>query len=125
MSYVYHALAIAAGGAAGAVLRWVVGLACLRLFGPHFPVGTMLINLSGSFLLGWFVGMVAARPAIPDAVRLALATGVLGAYTTFSTFMLESVALWDSGSVLRAVANVVGSIVLGLVALRLGMLMAG
>jgi len=121
----FDGLAIAAGGAAGAVCRWMVGLACGRLFGTRFPVGTMVINLTGSFFLGWFATLAAGRLTVSDTARLAIAVGFVGAYTTFSTFMFESIALWDNGALFKAMLNLVASIVLGLSAVRLGMALAG
>lgn len=125
MKLIFDGLAIAAGGAVGAVFRWGVGLACGRLLGTRFPVGTMIINLTGSFFLGWFATIAAGRLTVSDTTRLAIAVGFVGAYTTFSTFMFESNALWDNGALFKAALNLVASIVLGLIAVRLGIALAG
>lgn len=125
MKLIFDGLAIAAGGAAGAVCRWLVGLGCGQLFGPRFPIGTMVVNLSGSFFLGWFITLAAGRLTISDTARLGIAVGFVGAYTTFSTYMFESNALWDNGALIKASLNLIASIVLGLVAVRLGVTMAG
>jgi CrcB protein len=116
---------VALGGALGAVARYGVARWCGRMFGTSFPVGTFLINISGSFLLGFVATLLALR-TIPhsDAVRLGVAVGFLGAYTTFSTFEYESDNLLRDGEWLYAAANVLGSVVAGLVAVRLGIALA-
>ncbi len=118
------ALAIAAGGAAGSLCRWGAGVAGGRLW-PRFPAGTLFVNLTGSFLLGWFLVVSTERVGFPPALRLAVAVGFIGAYTTFSTFMYESNALWDDGAFLKAGANLLLSVALGLLAVRLGIWAAG
>ena len=75
-----------------------------------------MINLTGSFFLGWFL----TRGQWSNTMLLGTAVGFVGAYTTFSTFMFETSALWDNGAFIRATINLVGSIVLGLIAVRLG-----
>jgi fluoride exporter len=109
------------GGNARFILaRWVGGMIDAR-----FPLGTFLINVSGSFVLGLIGGLIAQR-AIPnaDAVRLALGVGFCGGFTTFSTFEFETNALLEDGVWLTAVMNVVLSLVAGLVAVRLGLVAA-
>jgi CrcB protein len=116
-------LAVGCAGFFGAIARLLIGMAVgARLAG--FPLGTLVINLSGSFFLGWFYGFTASRIGFSDTWRLAVGTGLLGAYTTFSTFMYESDALMRQGAWLKASGNIVGSVVLGLLALRLGAYMA-
>ncbi len=107
------------GGNARFILsRWVGGV-----IDGRFPLGTFLVNVSGSFLLG-LIGALLAQRAIPnaDAVRLALGVGFCGGFTTFSTFELETNALLEDGVWLTAILNVVLSLFAGLVALRLGLL---
>lgn len=118
-------LAVGAAGSAGSVARYLVGVLCGRLFGHAFPVGTLVINLTGSLFLGWFLAMMENRPILTDTFRLAIATGFVGAYTTFSTFAFESNSLIESGSNGKALVNLVGSVVLGLLAVRLGIWLAG
>src|SRR5213078_2387051 len=96
-----------------------VALLCNSYF-SQFPVGTMVINLSGSFLLGWFATIFVERLAIRDTLALAIATGFVGAYTTFSTWMWESDKLAKDGELTKAIVNLAGSLVLGLIAIRLG-----
>jgi CrcB protein len=110
-------LAVAGAGALGAVARLWVGLACARAFGRGFPTGTLIVNLTGSFFLGF---VIAALPNRSETMRLALAVGFLGAYTTFSTLIYESNALLQ-GSPIKAILNLLGSILLGLLAIRLGL----
>jgi CrcB protein len=100
--------------------RWVGGLVDAR-----FPLGTFLVNVSGSFVLGVIGGLLAAR-AVPhaDAIRLALGVGFCGGFTTFSTFELETHALLEDGLWLTAVMNAALSVVAGLVAVRLGIVAA-
>src|SRR5436305_1038481 len=97
--------AVAGAGAAGAMARLAVGNLCGRLFGPAFPVGTMVINVSGSLFLGWFYAVAGSRLMISESMRLAIAVGFVGAFTTFSTFMYESNALLKDGAMLKAGGN--------------------
>ena len=120
MKILIHCLAVGAGGFLGALCRMGIAAAAARLFGRGFPVGTLLINVSGSFVLGWFLARVARGWPVPEAVQLAVTVGFLGAYTTFSTFMHETDALARGGAGARAVLYLIGSIVLGLIAVRLG-----
>ena len=117
-----EALWIGLGGCAGALTRyWLASAIGARVATP-FPLGTLVINLTGSFLLGLLVGLLDGRIASP-IIRLALATGFLGAYTTFSTFTFETIRLLEEGSLLLASLNVVGSVVLGLGAVLGGLLL--
>jgi CrcB protein len=109
------------GGFAGAVLRWVVDGWVAERNPSAFPFGTLVINLTGSFALGVLFAWVIERNVLPADVRLPLMVGFLGAYTTFSTFMLESWRLVETGSVGLAIANLAGSVGLGLVAVVLGL----
>ena len=95
------------------------------MFDTTFPLGTFVINVSGSFLLG-VLGTVVVQKVMPGAesMRLALGVGFLGAYTTFSTFEFETHALIDDGSWLAAATNMFGSLFIGLVAVRAGIVLA-
>ena len=84
-----HLLYVALGGAIGAGGRHLVGLATLRLFGSSFPWGTLAVNVIGSFLIGVLIETLALKVSAPAGVRLFLATGVLGGFTTFSAFDLR------------------------------------
>jgi fluoride exporter len=114
--------AIGAAGFVGAVLRVVVATLFGRL-NVLFPIGTMVINVSGSLFLGWFLTYVGSR-TVSDTVRLAIGAGFVGAYTTFSTFMFETNRLADQGAGLEAIMNLLGSLILGILAVRLGMMLA-
>ena len=117
-----NCLVVGAAGSVGALCRFGVASASVRLFGRAFPFGTLIVNLTGSFLIGWFFAWSGHRSGTSDALRLAVVTGFLGAYTTFSAFAYESDALLRDGATARATVNVVGSVVLGLLAVRLGAL---
>lgn len=106
---------VALAGAAGAVLRFVVDGHVLARSGGRLPWGTALVNLSGAFVLGIIAG---AAPG--HAFTLIVGTGFLGAYTTFSTWMLESLLLGESGRINAAVVNVAGQLVVGLAVAALG-----
>lgn len=113
------------GGFVGANVRYIVTNVARKLLGVGFPFGTFFINVSGSFLLGVILTAISER-VLPrsDEIRLATAVGFLGAYTTFSTFELECHALLEDGEWAFALINMFGSLFLGLVAVRLGMVLA-
>jgi CrcB protein len=115
-------LLIGVGGFAGAIARYVVDGVVADRTGGGFPWGTLVINVSGSFLLGFLFALTAERAILPAEIRGPLMIGFLGAYTTFSTWMLESWGLIESGSYLPALANLGGSVVVGLVAVAAGLL---
>lgn len=110
-------LAVAAGGALGSLVRWQVG-AWTRMLWPAFPWGTLLVNVSGSFVIGCLAAYFTQRP-VDDWLRIGLMTGVLGGFTTFSAFSLDTLELWKAGA-LPALANVAANLVLGLAACALG-----
>jgi CrcB protein len=114
-------LLIGLGGFAGAISRYLVdGFVTDRTAGA-FPWGTLAVNLSGSFVLGLLFAMTAERAILPADIRGPVMIGFIGAYTTFSTFMLESWVLIENGSYMAAVANLGGSVLLGLVAVVTGL----
>jgi CrcB protein len=114
-------LLIGLGGFAGAISRYLVdGFVTDRTAGA-FPWGTLAVNLSGSFVLGLLFAMTAERAILPADIRGPVMIGFIGAYTTFSTFMLESWILIENGSYASAVANLGGSVLLGLVAVLAGL----
>jgi CrcB protein len=119
-----QALAIATGGALGALLRYWTSLAVHSKLGAGFPYGTLTVNVIGSLLMGflyvWFVDRLAMGPA----VRGFLFIGVLGAFTTFSTFSLETLNLIESGQPGKAILNVVISVIVCVTAAGLGVLAA-
>ena len=113
------------GGFIGANARFVVARLVGALFETRFPLGTFVINVSGSFLLG-VLGTLVAQKVMPnsESMRLALGVGFLGAFTTFSTFEFETHALFDDGSWLTATMNMFGSLFVGLLAVRAGIVVA-
>lgn len=114
-------LLIGLGGFAGAIARYLVdGLVSERTSGA-FPLGTLVINASGSFLLGLLFAMTAERAILPAEIRGPVLIGFIGAYTTFSTFMLESWRLVETGAIGLAALNLAGSTVLGLGAMVAGL----
>ena len=90
-------LAVAGGGALGAVARYLVYLGTVQLLGTHFPFATLIVNVVGSFCMGLLVALVAATWAPSPELRLFLMTGVLGSFTTFSTFSLDFATLYERG----------------------------
>ena len=115
-------LLVGLGGFAGAISRYLVdGLVSDRT-GGGFPWGTLVVNVTGSFLLGLLFAMTAERAILPAEIRGPVMIGFIGAYTTFSTYMLESWILIEGGAYLPALANLGGSIVIGLVAVAAGLI---
>ena len=114
-------LLVGLGGFGGAVLRWLVDGWVSERNPSAFPLGTFIVNLTGSFVLGVLFAWVIERNVLPPDVRLPLMVGFLGAYTTFSTLMLESWRLVEEGAYGLVMANLVGSVVLGLVAVVAGL----
>jgi CrcB protein len=119
-----NVLVVGLGGFLGAIARYGVGLAVARLWTTELPVGTFLINVSGSFVLGLFSTLATERLAIDPAWRLLVATGFVGAYTTFSTFEYETHRLVEVGAAAWAAVNVVASFLVGFLAVRVGVFLA-
>jgi CrcB protein len=117
-------LLVAIGGAIGASLRHFVNLASLRLVPSSFPWGTMAINIVGSLLMGIFVELLARRFNASNELRLFVATGILGGFTTFSAFSLDFAVLWQRGEMAPALFYAIGSVVLSILALFAGLWLA-
>jgi CrcB protein len=117
-------LAVAAGGALGAVARYAVALFVATFWKREFPLATLLINVSGSFILGFFSTFAAERSSIGPLWRLLVATGFVGAYTTFSTFEYETQRLAESGALWWGALNVLTSVAAGYAAVLLGVHLA-
>jgi len=115
-----QSLAIAAGGALGALLRYWVSTASHALLGGGFPFGTLLVNALGSLAMGFLAVLFLDRAALGPELRAAVLVGVLGSFTTFSTFSLETLSLLENGSRLKALANVAANLALCLLAVWLG-----
>lgn len=105
-------MAVAAGGAIGAVSRWLLASSIQRFAGGSFPWGTFAVNAIGSFALGFLFIWLIERSTAGELTRLAITVGFLGAFTTFSTFSLESIRLLEEGSLTLAFANIIGQVIL-------------
>lgn len=113
-------LLIGGAGFLGAVTRYSIAKLSTQLFGPAFPVGTLVINVTGSFVLGWILSVAGDRLMPSETMRLAVAVGFLGAYTTFSTFAFESDALLQDGQWVKSCCYIAASVGLALLAVRAG-----
>ncbi len=118
-------LVIGLGGFLGANARYVVASWAAQQFGTLFPYGTFIINMSGSFILAFFLAYLQERTFIHPHYRLFFAVGFLGAYTTFSTFTYESLRLVQEGSFGLGFVNVVGSAIVGLLGAFFGFVLGG
>ena len=113
---------IAIGGALGAVLRYGASVSVYALLGRSFPYGTLFVNVSGSLLMGLLSVLMLERFNIGPEWRAAVLVGVLGSFTTFSTFSIETLNLLEQGDWVRAMSNVVLSVLVCLAAVWLGVL---
>ena len=116
--------AVALGGALGAVLRWLMASAVQKMAGGAFPWGTFAVNALGSFLLGFLFVWLIERSTTSELLRLALTIGFLGAFTTFSTYSLESIRLLQEGAFSLALGNIMGQVVVCLLLTWLGVQLA-
>ena len=112
------------GGGMGAVLRYLSGMAVMRLAGAQFPWGTMLVNILGSLAMGLLIAWLTRRSAGDAELRLMLATGFLGGFTTFSAFSLDAVALYERGALTAAAVYVIATVTLSILALFGGLWLA-
>jgi fluoride exporter len=110
-------LLIAIGGALGAVARYLLSMFVLRVSGTLFPLGTFVVNVVGCFVFGAIAGATSQRVQISSTMRLFLLTGILGGFTTFSSYAFESFALIRDGQFAWATMNIVGQVVAGLAGL--------
>src|SRR6266536_5191946 len=117
-------LAIAAGGVLGANARYLVGLYIADRLGSAFPYGTLVINVTGSLVIGFFLTVISERLAVNPLWRLFFATGFLGAYTMFSTYTYEAATLIRGGAYVPALLYVVGSVAFGLLGVLAGIAVA-
>jgi len=117
---VKHILAIALGGSIGAVLRYLASTGLHLLVGRGFPYGTLLVNVLGSLIMGLLYVLLVERLAVGVEWRAVLLIGMLGAFTTFSTFSMETFALFEDGENIKALLNIILSVSLCLVAVWLG-----
>jgi CrcB protein len=111
---------IGIGSAAGGIARFLLGTFVQQRIAGEFPLGTLVINVTGSFLLGLLIRYALATPAVSVEMRALLTTGFCGGYTTFSTFSFETATLLEEGDYRRAAAYIVLSVVLSLAGTYLG-----
>ena len=116
----FQALAIAGGGAIGALMRFYASNGIHALLGRGFPYGTLFVNLSGSIIMGFCYVLFMDRLQISPELRAALLVGVLGAFTTFSTFSIETLNLIEDGEVMKASINILLSVTLCILGAWLG-----
>ena len=114
---------VAIGGAIGAILRFLLSRFIGSTFSTVFPLGTFVVNISGSFLIGFFYSIFDKIIATPE-IRAFLLIGIIGAFTTFSTFVLETFNLFKDGEILQGFLNIFLSQVGGLISLFLGIVFA-
>jgi CrcB protein len=116
-------LAVAGGGAIGAVARYFVYVAAAHLLGREFPFGTLIVNIGGSFIMGALTEIMALVWSTPNEMRLFLAVGFLGAFTTFSTFSLDVAVLYERGQLFLCAVYVSVSVVCSIGAIFAGLLL--
>lgn len=119
----YRLMMIAAGGAVGALMRFWVSNGVYMLFGKGFPYGTLAVNVIGSLTMGFLYVLLLERMDAGPELRAAVIIGMLGAFTTFSTFSIETMNLIQAGDQLKAILNIVVSVSLSLVACWIGLIL--
>lgn len=112
---------VMAGGAIGAALRYHAGRLCLALLGPGWPWGTLFVNVAGGLVMGLVAGWLGLRGTGGDGARLFLAVGVLGGFTTFSSFSLETMVMIERGEILSALTYILVSVIASVGALAIGL----
>jgi fluoride exporter len=129
---VERVLLVALGGALGTIARYLTSLVAIRWFGPEFPFGTLIVNISGAFIIGLVQELGTETAVVSDNTRLFVTTGVMGGLTTYSTFSYETIRLMEANAWAQAWINVVvttticlGLCFLGIVAGRLVLSMRG
>jgi CrcB protein len=108
------------GGIAGSLLRYLLSILAVDIWGKEFPLGTLLINLLGAFILGWLTSRLVVPKKLPPYLLTALSTGVIGSFTTFSTFCIETVNLIESAHYIKGFLYMILSLFGGLSFVRLG-----
>jgi fluoride exporter len=117
-------LLISIGAVLGANARYLVGLWAVDHFGAGFPYGTFLVNVTGSFVLGFLVAALEGRLPLSPDLRFLVGVGFLGAYTTFSSFAVETLILLRDGNMVTGIINIFGNNLAGLAAAMLGFVLA-
>ena len=116
-------VAIMGGGALGALMRFIVSMSITERLGNSFPYGTLTVNVVGSFVMGFLAMWLVEKIGLDPLWRLAIFVGFLGAFTTFSTFSMETLNLFEEGLALRALANMFINVSLSVLAVWLGVLL--
>ena len=119
MKFVY----LIVGGATGTIARYVLSGSTYWIFGSKFPYGTVIVNLTGCFILGFLASFSEKKILLDVNLRLLLMVGFCGAFTTFSTFIFETANLIKAGEAMQAFLNVLLSVVIGFIVLRMGILL--
>lgn len=112
-----HWVSVALGGALGAVCRYWVSICLLPVTSYKFPFATLSVNVAGSLLMGVLYVLIVEKGGLPEQARNILMVGFLGAFTTFSTFSLDAISLWQNGGQLAALIYIISTVVLCLVAI--------
>ena len=120
-----HWLAVATGGAFGALARYGISILMAGANANKFPLATMSVNVLGSFAIGVLFVLVVEKSLLPDSVRPVLMIGFLGAFTTFSTFSLDALSLWQNGDLFLALLYALGTVVLCLAAISVAVWLTG
>ena len=118
--YALAFLLVFLGGGLGSILRHTVNQTSAALFGINYPFGTLLVNIVGSLAMGLVAGWFAFRGEGGQFLRLFLATGILGGFTTFSAFSLDAALLWERGEVAAAALYVLGSVAVAIISVFAG-----
>lgn len=114
-------LLVAVGGAIGSVARYLVGLGATRLAGPNFPFGTLTVNIAGAFAIGLLVEMIARRFDASAEMRVFIVTGILGGFTTWSSFTLDTMVLFERGEIGLSALYLLASLLVSFVAVFAGL----
>lgn len=114
-------IAVACGGAIGASARYAVSLAISEFMGKAFPFGTMTVNVIGSLIMGMLVGMMALKWNVSEEIKAFLMVGVMGGFTTFSSFSMDFAHLFEKGQMLHGFYYIAGSVLLGIGGFFIGM----
>ncbi|MGV1914218.1 fluoride efflux transporter CrcB [uncultured Agrobacterium sp.] len=114
-------LLVAVGGAIGSVARYLVGLGATRLAGPNFPFGTLTVNIAGAFAIGLLVEMIARRFDASAEMRVFIVTGILGGFTTWSSFTLDTMVLFERGEIGLSALYLLASLLVSFAAVFAGL----
>ena len=123
-SSIFNMIAIMIGGAMGAAMRYLVSNGIYSLLGREFPYGTLFVNVLGSFLMGFLTVLLIEKGNIDPLIKAAILVGFLGAFTTFSTFSIDTLALINKGALSYAFLNMIASVIICVSAVWFGIFIA-